>query len=531
MNTTLTTDSFMTEANKETLLGEIKGKSRPCWASTVKTFMETFVLSGHQKDIELKIPAYQREYAWTEREINRLLADLENASRNQHETYHLGTIIFHRELDEDKCILNIIDGQQRLRTFELLASLCEGYTIDDAHGVLRPRSEEPAGLFSQMKTICEKKAQSGELLGIYEALEKGTLVCIVVDQEDAAFQLFATQNGLGAELTAENLLKAYHYHEMTHGPKGDEELDNRAYMLEEQWEKTVAGTSSHLIKHPVLTSHLFLARRWARGEKKKERHEEEPGKRGKYVIGFDKNYHLGEYKGVTLGKNLLPVQNSYNLFHLLREEMERGGLLAGLLQRSLVQRIEEIYCGIAFRLDPFVSICQPIINGKDFFEYACTYAQLAVQLFETLTTKDEELVTFKSFYRKCCPNNNSRWLYSLEVYETFVLMVVDHFGTKGLSLLYHPLWILAYYERLTIPTLRRESAGEEYGNRVCKLLASQASLDEVVARIKEWAKEASDDKKIKQNMPDEKPTNTSDIKVVFRDFWDYYNDWSKWQHE
>ena len=68
----------------------------------------------------------------------------------------------------------------------------------------------------------------------------------------------------------------------------------------------------------MLTSHLFFARRWARGEDKKEWCEE-PGKRGKYVVGFDKDYHLGEYKGLTLGGEVTPIQNVYGLYSLLRE--------------------------------------------------------------------------------------------------------------------------------------------------------------------------------------------------------------------
>lgn len=490
-------DSFMTDENKETLLAEIKKVGgRPCWASTVKTFMETFIFPGHQSDIELRIPAYQRDYAWTDREVNRLLTDLEKAATHSNETYHLGTIILHRKKEEG-CKLNIIDGQQRLRTFELFA-IVEG-NVKEVTLARKERHSAEEATIEKVKQFCEKCKQTRAWNAIYETLLRGTLVFIVVDQEGAAFQLFATQNGLGAELSAENLLKAYHYHEMTHGAcigyaKGSSELDDRAKELEKQWEKTVAGTSSHPIEHPVLTSHLFFARRWARGEDKTEWCEE-PGKRGKYVVGFDKDYHLGEYKGLTLGGEVTPIQNVYGLYSLLRERFQKGGLITKLLKKELAPRIiGDKQSQEHFLLDPFVSVCQPIINGKDFFEYACTYAELARRLFEEARSPSEDknspLYKFHKFYALYCNSEDSRGKFPLEVYETFMIMVADRFGMKGIDELHRPLWILAYYERLMKVSLQRARAGSTYGPVVCKLLVMKASLADVVQQVQAWATEA-----------------------------------------
>ena len=64
---------------------------------------------------DLRIPAYQRIYCWTDRNIKELWDDL--CSLNGESKYHLGTIIVQRQTDASgNGFYNIIDGQQRLVT-------------------------------------------------------------------------------------------------------------------------------------------------------------------------------------------------------------------------------------------------------------------------------------------------------------------------------------------------------------------------------------------------------------------------------
>lgn len=71
-----------------------------------------------------EIPRYQRNYAWTEDEIDTLIEDIEEAvSTSEEDNYYVGTLIVYKRQEPDKVIFETIDGQQRLTTFILLLCL------------------------------------------------------------------------------------------------------------------------------------------------------------------------------------------------------------------------------------------------------------------------------------------------------------------------------------------------------------------------------------------------------------------------
>ena len=98
-----------------------------------KTIADIF--AGDEKYV---VPLYQREYAWTDHEVGRLLADIwesyhKDASRN----YYIGTLV----VKPDEGEYEVIDGQQRLTTLSILYSLIG----DGAHSpVLRFANREGA---------------------------------------------------------------------------------------------------------------------------------------------------------------------------------------------------------------------------------------------------------------------------------------------------------------------------------------------------------------------------------------------------
>lgn len=69
------------------------------------------------------IPVYQRLYAWEDKQINELLMDLMNSSRNY--PYFLGNIT--TDLNEASKRHDLIDGQQRITTLFLLATVLVKY--------------------------------------------------------------------------------------------------------------------------------------------------------------------------------------------------------------------------------------------------------------------------------------------------------------------------------------------------------------------------------------------------------------------
>lgn len=70
------------------------------------------LLSSHG----LEIPDYQRPYRWTERNVEQLLQDVNDALKDGKRDYLIGSVILHREGDG----LDIVDGQQRLTTLCLI---------------------------------------------------------------------------------------------------------------------------------------------------------------------------------------------------------------------------------------------------------------------------------------------------------------------------------------------------------------------------------------------------------------------------
>lgn len=75
------------------------------------------IFAGEKKYV---VPLYQREYAWTECEVGRLLADIWEAYRNDSSrNYYVGTLVVKPCENE----YEVIDGQQRLTTLSILYSL------------------------------------------------------------------------------------------------------------------------------------------------------------------------------------------------------------------------------------------------------------------------------------------------------------------------------------------------------------------------------------------------------------------------
>ncbi len=81
------------------------------------------------------VPDYQREYVWTDKEVNQLLEDIndeiDGASNSE---YFIGTILV--SPCEEKNHYEVIDGQQRLTTFFLLLCAIKNLFQSEAHSKL-----------------------------------------------------------------------------------------------------------------------------------------------------------------------------------------------------------------------------------------------------------------------------------------------------------------------------------------------------------------------------------------------------------
>lgn len=88
------------------------------------------------------VPIYQRDYAWTDKEVRQLLSDIASACASKKKCYHVGTLVVDKK--EDSAEYEVIDGQQRLTTFHLINAALGFCKVEQANvrfSELRPKAE------------------------------------------------------------------------------------------------------------------------------------------------------------------------------------------------------------------------------------------------------------------------------------------------------------------------------------------------------------------------------------------------------
>ena len=81
-----------------------------------------FTIEEAFKECFYIVPDYQREYVWTEKQINQLLEDINEPIDASSSEYFIGTVLVSPKDEKDH--FDVIDGQQRLTTtFLILCAL------------------------------------------------------------------------------------------------------------------------------------------------------------------------------------------------------------------------------------------------------------------------------------------------------------------------------------------------------------------------------------------------------------------------
>lgn len=438
----------------------------------------TRVISG-----QYVIPDYQRPYTWVAENVRTLCRDLLRAARDEKRNgYHLGTIILH--VDKTKEEFYVVDGQQRLRTISML--LLKQFFFEGP-------SAKP--YFSQFYTKDQKmirdvlhEYEEEEQGQIIEMLKNSTLVCIAVSDITESFQLFSTQNGRGKELSPGNLLKAYHFHELEHSegaPNTKEQIDNLNY-LDDRWERAnIAGTKlDGSLLSEVLGEHLYRIRCWSRGLFLQE--------------PFSTKV-IESFKGVTIdskGSGNVPLQN----LSLLRKKVEENKeLISGLL----------IQCrSLNDGMDSFVTIDQPIVNGRDFFNYIDTYVNAYRRLFEYETGTSDGLDDFRCNYAKyCCGYDGCGRRgdqYARHIFQSLCMVCYDRFGVQGLVKCWKDLYRCAYFERVTKSRCYYSTCGQRFAIEAIRVMFASSDLSRLIEGFHELGRQACDEciKTNAQNLPD-----------------------------
>lgn len=214
--------------------------------------------------VNLNIPAYQRNYCWTDSNIENLWDSLANSNGD----IHLGNII----LQENNGNFDIIDGQQRLTTLTLFA-MAHGYTkpLPLLKGYIRSSQsvDNIANAKYVIKKLCQRREKKiAELFSENEgkSIRFGFLVLGPDTGLDLAYTFFSSQNSKGVPLTDYDLLKAHHLQYILQS--------TQARHLASKWDKLVSASA---VKKSLerkaggdlketLGKHLLRLRKWMRLE-------------------------------------------------------------------------------------------------------------------------------------------------------------------------------------------------------------------------------------------------------------------------
>ena len=323
----------------------------------------------------LSIPIYQRPYVWGIENVDQLLCDIKKSMDQGKDGYRIGSIILHEN--------TIVDGQQRISTLALIRRvLKESSNVDLQLTYNHAISfEHLRQNYDYIRTWISKLT---DIKGFSEYLEtKCEYVVLEITGNDGlslAFKLFDSQNGRGKPLEAYNLLKAYHLRAME-GASSNEKIEcDRQWEQATRFSKSPRETATYDILKHLFDEQLYRSRVWARNRS---------------AWGFSKK-QIGEFKGMQIDKAHgpeYPFQNRQMLMYMT-EKFYNAFLTDTMSVKSRFNGKDES------KINPFTSVSQPIVNGKDFFEYVNTYTEIYKKLFIELDSY--QLKDFKDFYKKYC---------------------------------------------------------------------------------------------------------------------------------
>lgn len=207
---------------------------------------------GEILEENLEIPYYQRPYKWSKETTLTLFNDIKEAAyRRKVADYRIGTVILHKD-KEGK--YNIVDGQQRITTLCIL-KYCLGEKSKLLEKQYSTLSQE--AISRNYRLLKQKVEELEEQYNGYKKylLENCTIVKLVIDNEQEAFQFFDSQNARGKSLYPHDLLKAYHLREMRKENKKEKEK------IIDEWQNIEEEGLEILF-----SKKLFPIKQWYRGK-------------------------------------------------------------------------------------------------------------------------------------------------------------------------------------------------------------------------------------------------------------------------
>ena len=340
--------------------------------------------------VRLNLPEYQRPYKWSPSDVEALLGDLkayftasaemiDSQSKHDKPLLYLGSVVLHQVTNGSETILNIIDGQQRITTLQLIcmaitAKSGNSYSLPNMH-YGSPSSHERIAKNYQWLTV---QSLPESLLAL--DLNRINFTVVITQSEDEAYRFFETQNTGGVRLSGPQVIKAHHLRAIP------SEIQNN---FARKWESFnyLDGVVNRLLK----------ARRWQTfGFKYVPSHRAPEGVKKAIVKEFaentgSKNEDLAFSRGAQIKS------------------------LSGTISQQLV--------------DGYLAK-QPLNAGINTVNYLAYFNEL----YHTLMVEQSQpyLEPFYSFYNEVVLKaNNSDFL--TELFDIAILLYVSEFGTEHLN--------------------------------------------------------------------------------------------------
>jgi uncharacterized protein with ParB-like and HNH nuclease domain len=424
------------------------------------------------KQKTLTIPEYQRPYVWTPKETNKLLAQLKQHQErtDKKPLFYLGSIVLFKNKQND---LEIIDGQQRLTTLQILSII---------------KSKSDFGIkYSHPISLKNIKSNYNYFLNNnFEIIDLNNInvTIVVVISEDLAYSFFETLNTGGKRLSGTDILKAHHLRSITKIA----ERNKYAYNWEEK-QKNLEAVNKLLVK----------ARR----------------------IDYLKLKNIPDkFASSEDWKNILTEDFAEKVG---KEKMDIG--------YSLVEIEENTHRIVSDKY----SIRQPLNEGKNYINYLMSFSNAYNTIFETKNSENyyskfnnkiidqiDGTVDLRSFYQLCLlcfvdmfGKNNllefSLWLFrhvfslrlneQSRIYESTVRNYIDN--TKIIERIFHAYnyqEIIAYLKEYEIPEIKINGSQvkQRFFNKCCDFFSldnpNEGNFDEKLkVKIEELVRKHKDE--------------------------------------
>ncbi|SFI85661.1 Protein of unknown function DUF262 [Treponema bryantii] len=384
----------------------------------------------------LTIPLYQRPYKWTAKNIDELLNDVLLAIDNKKDKntphnykYRVGTVLLHKNPYKynDRPTYDIVDGQQRIISFNLLAL----YLFNDSPYPYNEILEETkSGKFITKKfsnKITQKNIHENyskiknwfisnsrtnlkrDFINALDNLLEVVVITVDEDKQSEAFQLFDSQNNRGKPLDPHDLLKAFHLREMRNN---QDQMENMVDFWEARKPEEIAN---------LFNIYLFPILRWTRNQS---------------AISFSVD-EIDTYKGIP-DNDLIDTDNQDKLY-------------------PYSKRINKAM--------PEFQISESFIPGEDFFLFVKHYFDLQEELEHKLNNSPLPIIHEMNNIISNIEENQTGLTYAKNLFNCVLLAYYDRFGNLDETVV-RKLFVWAFMiridmEHLGFDTINKYSLGDQ----------------------------------------------------------------------